>query len=262
VSDEPVYRRVGDAFVATGHARGPWAGHEVHGGAPAALIARALERVETRVPMRCVRLAFEFERGVPMEPVTVAARVTRPGRRLALAEAVVRHGDAEVMRARATLLRVGEVGGLPAPGVESLPPGPEHAEPVRWRGHRHSEAFYVTGAEVRAVGGASPRAPGPGMRWLRLRRPLVHGEQPTPLQRVAALADFGNGVSRTLDIRGHVFVNTDLTVHLHREPVGEWIGLDARTDLDEAGIGQATSVLHDERGRVGIAAQSLFIDER
>ncbi|HEY4099125.1 MAG TPA: hypothetical protein VGM33_26605, partial [Baekduia sp.] len=65
-----------------------------------------------------------------------------------------------------------------------------------------------------------------------------------------------------LDFRTHLFVNTDLTVHLHREPEGAWIALDARTDLDPSGAGQATSVLRDERGRLGVGAQSLFVDER
>jgi hypothetical protein len=103
---------------------------------------------------------------------------------------------------------------------------------------------------------------GAALGWFRLAMALVEGEDPSPAQRAVAAADFGNGLSRTLDFQTHLFVNTDLTVHLHREPVGEWVALDARTDLDPAGLGQATSVLSDERGRVGVAAQSLFVDER
>jgi hypothetical protein len=78
---------------------------------------------------------------------------------------------------------------------------------------------------------------------------VVAGEETTPLQRAVAFADFGNGLSRALDFRTHLFVNTDLTVHLHREPAGEWVALDARTDLDGSGAGQATSILRDETGR-------------
>jgi len=77
-----------------------------------------------------------------------------------------------------------------------------------------------------------------------------------------AFSDFGNGLSRALDFRTHLFVNTDLTVHLHREPAGEWIGLDARTDFGAEGSGQATTVLLDEHGRIGTGAQSLYVDER
>jgi hypothetical protein len=92
--------------------------------------------------------------------------------------------------------------------------------------------------------------------------PLVAGEAPTPLQRTVAFADFGNGLSRALDFSTHLFVNTDLTVHLHREPEGEWVALDARTDLDRTGVGQATSILRDRHGRLGVAAQSLFVAQR
>jgi hypothetical protein len=92
--------------------------------------------------------------------------------------------------------------------------------------------------------------------------PIVAGEETSPLQRAVAFADFGNGLSRALDFAMHLFVNTDLTVHLHREPAGEWVALDARTDLDATGAGQAVSVLRDERGRIGVAAQSLFVAAR
>jgi acyl-CoA thioesterase len=92
--------------------------------------------------------------------------------------------------------------------------------------------------------------------------PLVAGEEPTPLQRAVAFADFGNGLSRALDFRTHLFVNTDLTVHLHREPAGEWVLLDARTRLEPHGAGLARSILSDERGQLGLSAQSLFVASR
>ena len=65
-----------------------------------------------------------------------------------------------------------------------------------------------------------------------------------------------------LDFDKHLFVNTDLTVHLHREPAGEWVLLDSRTVADPAGAGLATSALYDERGAIGVAAQTLFVDTR
>ena len=79
--------------------------------------------------------------------------------------------------------------------------------------------------------------------------------------RVAA-ADFGNGISRVVDFEAYLFVNTDLTVHLHREPAGEWVLLDARTRLEPHGAGLAHSILSDERGRLGLSAQSLFVAAR
>ena len=103
---------------------------------------------------------------------------------------------------------------------------------------------------------------GPVTVWIRLLAPVVEGEEPSPLQRVAAAADFGNGVSRVLSWETHVFINPELTVHLLRPAEGAWICLDARTLIGGAGIGMAESALYDERGRIGGAAQSLIVDAR
>ena len=258
---DAVFVAEGDVLVPSEHARGPWDPQAMHGGAPAAMLARAIERLETPVPMRCVRLALEFVSAVPLQPVVATARITRGGKRLALVEASLATTDGtEVLRGRATLLRVGEVA-LPAAPPEPSVPGPDEGRPAEWSGGGEDvPGFHRTAIELRFAGGDWDR--GPALGWFRLAMPLVAGEEPTPLQRTVAFADFGNGISRALDFRTHLFVNADLTVHLHREPEGEWVALDARTDLDRTGAGQATSILHDRRGRLGVAAQSLFVDER
>jgi hypothetical protein len=263
MTSDAVFTRDGDALVPSIHARGPWDAGSLHGGAPTALLARAIEALETPAPMRCVRLAVEFPRAVPMEPVLVSARLTRPGRKLALAEARMTTLDGtEVLRAGATLLRRGDVE-LPAETAiaEAAPvPGPDEGRVDHWQGGEETEGFHLTAIELRFARGSWGH--GPALGWFRLKMPIVAGEEASPLQRAVAFADFGNGVSRALDFREHLFINTDLTVHLHREPVGEWVALDARTDLDRSGVGQSTSVLRDRQGRIGIGAQSLFVDAR
>jgi hypothetical protein len=101
---------------------------------------------------------------------------------------------------------------------------------------------------------------GPATVWLRMRGALVEGEQPSPLERLMVAADAGNGVSAVLDWREHLFINTELTVHVLRPPEGEWVGLDAVTHVD--GVGLAESVIWDRRGRVGRGAQSLLVRRR
>ena len=75
-------------------------------------------------------------------------------------------------------------------------------------------------------------------------------------------ADSGNGVSNVLDFSQHLFINPDLTVHLHRHPVGEWVCIDARTSIDSAGVGMSESAVHDEQGPIGRGVQSLFAAPR
>jgi hypothetical protein len=98
--------------------------------------------------------------------------------------------------------------------------------------------------------------------WMRLRHPLLPGQQLTPLARLAATADFGNGISASLPFERYLFINADLTIQLQRHPRGEWIGLDARTLLHEGGTGLAESVLHDVHGPVGRAFQTLVVHAR
>jgi hypothetical protein len=107
-----------------------------------------------------------------------------------------------------------------------------------------------------------PKALGPARVWMRLRHPLLPGEELTSLARLAATADFGNGIGAALPFERFLFINADLTVHLQRQPRGEWIGLDARTLLPSGGTGLAESVLHDVHGTVGRAFQTLVVQPR
>jgi hypothetical protein len=120
---------------------------------------------------------------------------------------------------------------------------------------------YLSAVEWRPVHGQFGE-PGPATVWTRLRYPLVPDEETGPLERVLAVADSGNGLSGELDITKWLFINPELTVHLHREAAGEWVCLDAQTAISAGGAGLATSVLSDTTGRLGVGAQSLLITPR
>jgi hypothetical protein len=258
---EPVFRRDGDAFVPTGHARGPWDPGQLHGGAPSALVAEAVQEEGYLV----ARLTIDFLAAVPMAPLTVTARTVKPGRNLQLAEAEMHADGRTVLRARATRLRRGHVE-LPPEALAAPPPdvvgGPESARPDPFpAADGHAEGFHRTAMDIRFLGDTDFGL-GPALVWFRLQRPLIDADPPSPLARAVAAADFGNGVSRVVEFDRYLFVNTDLTVHLHREPAGEWVLLDARTRLEPHGAGLARSILSDERGQLGLAAQSLFVAPR
>ena len=53
-------------------------------------------------------------------------------------------------------------------------------------------------------------------------------------------------------------INADLSVALRREPAGEWVLIDAETNLEPDGSALCTAVLSDERGRLGVSTQSLL----
>ena len=205
---------------------------------------------------------MEILRPVPIAPLTVRAEVVRPGRSVELVHAALAEAGGE-RRTVATaaawrLRRAGD--NLPATPDEpaAAPPEAGGVRPFFPTGH---DTGYHTAMEARFVSGGFLET-GPAVVWLRMRQPLVAGEEPTPLVRALVAADTGNGVSATLDFRRYVFINTELTVHLVREPVGEWVCLDAVTRTGAAGVGLSETVLSDARGRFGRADQTLFVRAR
>jgi hypothetical protein len=251
----------GHSFVATALTRGPWDPGSQHAGPPSALLGREIERLDGSNGFQVGRVVFEILRPVPIGPVSVETRVIRPGKKVQLVEASLSNDGGELMRATAWLLRTSELE-LPDGSVadDAPPAGPDEG----W-----TPEFFPTGQDVgyhtamkwKAVAGAFLEA-GPATVWMRMRQPLVDGEEPTPLQRALVAADVGNGISAVLDWRKYVFINVDLTVHFERMPEGEWVCVDAVTRPQASGIGTAESVLSDQRGRIGRAAQSLLIAQR
>ncbi len=142
----------------------------------------------------------------------------------------------------------------------AVPPGPEAGAASDMQAP-YRPMFSPDAVEMRFVCGAFGER-GPSTAWFRLRRPLVRGEVASPLQRLAAAADFGNGISATLSWDDWVFINPDLTLYVERQPSGEWICLQARTRIAAGGIGVSESVLYDERGRIGRATQALLVARR
>lgn len=252
----------GPAFVPTGLCRGPWSPDAQHGGPPAALLARAVEHYEDGAELHVVRFTVELLRPVPLTPLTVATRFARPGRKVQLVEASLLAGEVEVARALGLRIRRAPLvlpTDLPAP---ASPPGPEHGTPSHppWGDGMPRPAFHHDAVDHRFVVGSFDR-PGPASDWIRLRVPVVAGEATSPLSRVAAAADFGNGVSWLLSpIDGYRFINPDLTLYLHRLPVGEWVCLEAVTAVEPHGVGLAESRLWDERGPLGRSLQSLLLE--
>jgi hypothetical protein len=253
---EAVFIQDGDTYVPTENAGGPWDPNALHGGAPAALMARALEAVDPGNDMFVSRLTVEFMRPVPMAPLRLRTAVIRPGRRVQLLQASLQAGEQEVARATALRIRQLEVD-LPAPAATSLPSPPESGAPlsdVPWRG-------FGKVIEPRLVSG-SVLEPGPATVWFHLRLPILAGEQPSPLMRAVAAADFGNGISSEVDWSSHIFINPDLTVYLHRSPIGDWIALESTTFLQRNGVGLAQSRLYDRNGPVGTSLQAVLLERR
>ncbi|MDQ3406226.1 MAG: thioesterase family protein, partial [Actinomycetota bacterium] len=246
----------GGRYRSAQHTAGPWSADHQHMGPPTALLARELRSLPSAAPSTLARITVEILGPVPVAEVTVSAQVERPGRSVELLAGELSAGGRVVARARAWRIVQSDseaVSNLDVPPLAS----PDTATPTPKRPEGWGPG-YLDVLEWRALAGALGEF-GAATIWARQRIDLVAGETPTGLDRLFVVADSGNGVSNLLDPRQWHFINTELTVHIQREPVGDWIGLDAHTVIGANGTGAAYSVLHDETGPLARGAQALLV---
>jgi len=245
-------------FRATELTRGPWNPEHQHAGPPIALVARAIERAAAALELAHVaRLTANLLRPIPIDALSIDVQTEYAGRNVAHFAAQLSCGGKQVARFTAVAHREADVE-IPADlAGHPLPQAPRavaESQPMRFPFSRETRG-YQDFVEARTARGVFFR--GPCAIWMRMRHPLVAGEEPSGLQRVAVAADSGNGVSSVLEFRRYLFVNSDLTINLLRRPRGEWICIDAHTLLGPQGSGLAESRLFDAEGRIGRATQSL-----
>jgi hypothetical protein len=235
---------------------GPWSPDFQHGGPPSALLTHALRTYRSSLPLTITRVTIEILSAVPVKPCEIRVEVVRGGRRVELLRG-------EYMADGKTYLIAHAWRFIPEPGVTSvlsdsyeIPPlpGPQpfksfqgvsyfpYGEAIDWR-------FTMGGYDTF----------GPATVWARPRIPLIENLTIDPLEALMLMVDSANGISAELDVRAWTFVPVDLTLGLHRQPEGEWVGMDAHTVIENDGAGQTTTVVFDGRGKVGRSMHSLFI---
>jgi hypothetical protein len=246
-------------FAPTELARGPWDPDACHGGPPTGLLVRALERA---VPsMRLARISVDLGRTVPMAGFTIVTEVVRVGRATANTTAAIvdAAGKARVTATGAHLAPTAapilegrlDNSGIVTPRLVDSIPG---EFPVR---HTHGMPGFRNAVVVRYPP-AEDSTPGATTLWMR-SAPLIAGEAMTPFQRICAIADCGNAFARHAEPDQVQFINTDLVIALHRDPVGEWIGSRATSVWQPTGVGLADALLFDDEAPVGRALQTLLV---
>ena len=256
-----IYLPLGEGrYLPTQLARGPWSASHQHGGAPAGLIVREMEQVETFQPMRLARVTYDLLGPVPIAELEVKTEVLRPGKRVQWVGATMSCEGKPIVRAVGFFVRV-EEGATPVQDMLDLTgPTPDASRDAMTMLDQLETMFAGHAVEIRISSDKEQWIdPGAGSAWFRLKVPLVEGEEPSPQQRACSAADFGNGISAPLSWFDWLFVNGDLTVNLARVPQGEWIQLESVTRLSGDGTGLTDTRLSDAGGVIGSATQSLFV---
>ncbi|MGH3492800.1 MAG: thioesterase family protein [Sciscionella sp.] len=256
---EAFYTPLGEGrFRSERHTSGPWDPQAQHFGPPSALLMRSLQQLAPPQQGTLARITVEILGPVGLGELAISAQVLRPGRSVRLLRAELRSSDRLCATANAWQIANTDTAAIAA-GQAEPPPGP--AGLAEWTGDSNWGGGYLNAIQWRSAHGGFG-LPGPAVVWARPRLPLVAGEVSSPLQRLMLVADSGNGLSAELNPREWYFINSELTVHLHRVPQGEWIALDAAMLTGSHGVGTARTVLHDRTGQVGSGAQALLLRRR
>lgn len=255
-SAEPFYVSLGEGhYESTVHAQGAWNPQEQHMAPVSGLLTHCLEHFQPRPELRLARIGFDILGLIPGGEFEIRTTMLRPGRTIELVQAeLVAQGRAAV-RATAWRLHRTDTSTVAAIEDERMPGPDESAEPLvltEWPGG------YIRSIQVHTMPG---HAPGRGRAWLRTRHPLLADVPVSDTARLLGLVDTSNGIATRVapGPGGYAFPNVDLQLHLHREPTGEWLGLQNSVTFGFDGIGLTSTVLHDTTGPFGRAEQILTL---
>ncbi len=259
---QALFSREGKHFIPTALSGGPWNPEHLHGGPVAGLLAHGVETALTSPGLRLARLTIDLMRAVPRAPLELVTETVRDGRRVQLHRCSLFADGVEVSRATGLFLEkravdVPEHGRFPGTSFPAPPDAPEGSlsEVAGWSRAFTPQGLHTTAQAVRLDG---VRGQGHGQVWMQLPVDVVAGETTSAAVRTATLSDFGNGVGQLYLPPRQGTINTDITLYLHREPQGPWLGLDACSRMEPTGMGLVETALHDVHGPVGRVLQATL----
>ena len=249
----PFFVRDGDRYLPTAASRGFWSPQSLNGRVIVGLLGYELERLYGEPGWQPARLTVDMFRLPDHSPVEFVTRVIRDGRRLRLMEADFISGGVPMGRASCQFLK------------RTDPPPGEFWRPEPWDAPPPLSVPLPEDAERRAWDlrpfNSRLDTIGPRRAWLRELRELVGGVPLTPFTRVAVAADLASPFANR-GSQGVGYINSDVTVYLHRLPATEWIGFELANHQATEGVATGTCWLHDEQGPIGSASVAAVAQTR
>lgn len=256
MQNEPFFRLDGELYVPTPASRGPWNPNSLHGRVIVGLLGHEIERRHGDPEFVPARLTVDMYRLPDLSPVEVTTRVVREGRRIKVVDAEFISGGVSAGRATCQLLRRTE----PTLGTVWKPENWDAPKPADIAPPDDPRAGMGGMWAMRPITGAFGTV-GPRKTWMSEVRELVEGRALTPFTRVAVASDFASPFANAGD-KGLEYINSDVTVYLHREMRGEWLGFEVINHGSTDGVGIGECFLYDEDGPIGSAACCALAQKR
>jgi hypothetical protein len=258
-----LFHRDGELFVPHFYAQGPWDPDAQFGGSPAALLATLVEQTPTLTPMQMARFTLDLLRPVPMVPLSAHVRVIREGKRIQVVAASLLSDGIEVARSTALRIRKIDLAGALGARAKGLPdgisPNPLPQEPKT--GYKNAVVKERHGSRQAVeyrfedVGGGYFIDP----TWVRLLVAVIEGEPVSPIARLAHAADGASGIGQPPGVP-LVGINADLALNVVRYPEGDWMCMEGRGWINEAGVGQVQATISDTSGIAAAISLARLVD--
>ena len=256
MSAEGFFTRNDEAYLPGDNTRGPWDLNSLHGRFVVGLFASVIEERHGADDFMPARLTVDMFRLPDRSPIEVTTRAIRDGQRIKVIEADLFSKGVHMARASCQLLRRTA---NPPGNIWSTPPwdAPSPADVAGAVDRRMGlngmwEARRIVG-EIGTVG--------PRRVWTGELRDLVAGVPLTPFVRAALVADFASPFTNAGDA-GLGFINSDVTLYLHRLPVTPWIGFEVVNHQASDGIAIGECWLYDEQGAIGTSTVAALAQRK
>jgi hypothetical protein len=247
-SQQPFFTRDRDAFMPTQVANGPWNPDSLHGRVVVGLLAFVIEERHGSDDFVPARLTVDMFR-LPniTTPIEITTKLVRDGLRIKMIEAEFISGGTSMARASCQLLRKTEN----APGNVWSPPNWEVPKPADIPKPTDPRLGMNGKWTTRPITGHMGSL-GPRRLWMNEVRELIAGIPMTPFVHVATGAgDQGLG-----------YINSDVTIYLHRLPVTNWIGFEVVNHHATDGIAIGECWLYDEKGPIGTSTVAALAQRK
>ena len=250
---EAFYRRHGEQFIPNPMSAGPWKADSLMGRVVVGLLGHVIGERHLKPGYVPARMTVELHSLPDFSPVTIQTRVIREGGRITIVEAEYISGTRSVAMVRCQLLRQTEppAGRVWVPQDWDAPAPDDVPVPERYANWKW---------DLRPFAGTVGHF-GPKRAWLRDYRQLVEGVSHTPFSRMALATDFVSPFSHVGD-EGAGYINTDVSLYLHRLPVEEWIGFEVEDHQASAGIAVGHCRIYDQQGPIGFGSAAALAQRR
>ena len=260
----------GHWYVGRIAAQGPWMPEACHAGPPTAALARELEMhcSNTGIEKQLLRMTINLLRPIPMDGFCVSVTTEKEGRSAAYLRAEMHNRDGKLCAVVTSLHQaLNDIGKVPT--VSIPPPDLKVLQDYKSNGEQSDYARsmfpavegFASSIDVVCADPSDDSGDDPHRTiWMRTPQ-LIAEEKMSPFQSICPIADCGNGFTANAGIDSFRFMNTDLTISIHRLPSSQWLASRALSHWGELGYGAAFASLFDELGSIGMAAQTLLIQK-